>query len=185
MAIWQFFYPLQAGRSRSRQRRKPRSKAMSKLLVKTKAGNGRVAHVTPRKRRLDLCRLRPAPAEAGRDASRQRPADREVCLVFVTGKATVSAGGKDFGLLGERMIALRGQAVVGLCAGGVGLDGDRRHRSRARGLLGAGPRRRPAGARHRAGRSRPGDARQGHQHALRHQHPARRTSRRIRCWWSR
>ncbi len=34
-------------------------------------------------------------------------------------------------------------------------------------------RRRPAGAAHRRRRCRPGGARQGHQHALRHQHPAR------------
>ena len=32
-----------------------------------------------------------------------RTDDRELCLVFVTGKGTVSVGGKDFGELGQRM----------------------------------------------------------------------------------
>ena len=45
--------------------------------------------------------------EIGRFAKGQtltwRTDDRELCLVFVSGKGTVSAGGKDFGELGQRM----------------------------------------------------------------------------------
>ena len=36
---------------------------------------------------------------------------------MLSGKARVEAGGQDFGVIGERNIAVRGQPVVGLCAG--------------------------------------------------------------------
>ena len=91
---------------------------MSKLLVKPKGGTGRVSHVTPESAGwtyvgFDLHRLKPGEtvsAETG---------DREVCLVFVTGKGKASAGGKDLGAARRAHVALRGQAVVGLCAGGL------------------------------------------------------------------
>lgn len=81
---------------------------MSKLLVKAKKGFGRVAHVTPETAGwtyvgFDLHRLEPgetASAETG---------GREVCLVFVTGKGKTSAGGKDLGVLGERMSPFEGK----------------------------------------------------------------------------
>jgi 5-deoxy-glucuronate isomerase len=75
---------------------------MPKLLVKPKRGTGLVSRVTPEDAGwtyvgFDLHRLEPGDsvsAETGR---------REVCLVFVTGKGTVTAGDQDFGLLGGRM----------------------------------------------------------------------------------
>ncbi len=81
---------------------------MSKLLLKRKAGNGRVAHVTPQSAGwtyvgFDLHRLKPG------DTVSARTEGREVCLVFVTGKGKASAGGKDFGLLGERMSPFDGK----------------------------------------------------------------------------
>src|SRR5690242_7649347 len=86
--------------TRTRRRPSPnrRSKRMSKLLVKADKGHGRVAHVTPKSAGwtyvgFDLHRLQPGESASGRTE------DREVCLVFVTGKGTAKAGGKDLGLL--------------------------------------------------------------------------------------
>ena len=81
---------------------------MSKLLLKKKAGTGRVAHVTPENAGwtyvgFDLHRLNPG------DTVAEKTGDREVCLVLVSGKAKISAGGKDFGLLGERMSPFDGK----------------------------------------------------------------------------
>ncbi|MER9346520.1 5-deoxy-glucuronate isomerase [Mesorhizobium sp. M0227] len=81
---------------------------MSKLLVKANKGHGRVAHVTPQIAGwtyvgFDLHRLKPGERASGKTD------DREVCLVFVTGKGTASAGGKDLGLLGERMSPFEGK----------------------------------------------------------------------------
>ncbi|TIU30182.1 MAG: 5-deoxy-glucuronate isomerase, partial [Mesorhizobium sp.] len=69
---------------------------MSKLLVKANKRDGRVAHVTPKSAGwtyvgFDLHRLRPGETASGQTA------DREVCLVFVTGKGKATAGGKDLG----------------------------------------------------------------------------------------
>jgi 5-deoxy-glucuronate isomerase len=81
---------------------------MPKLLVKSQKGTGRVAHVTPQSAGwtyvgFDLHRLKPG--ETISDATR----DREVCLVFVTGKGSARAAGEDFGLLGERMSPFEGK----------------------------------------------------------------------------
>ncbi|TGR63913.1 5-deoxy-glucuronate isomerase, partial [bacterium M00.F.Ca.ET.194.01.1.1] len=67
---------------------------MSKLLVKADKGNGRVAHVTPQGAGwtyvgFDLHRLKAGETVSG------KMGDREVCLVFVTGKGKASAGGKE------------------------------------------------------------------------------------------
>jgi 5-deoxy-glucuronate isomerase len=75
---------------------------MSKLLVKPHGTSGRVTHVTPKSAGwtyvgFDLYHLKPgetASAETG---------EREVCLVYVSGKGRATAGGSEFGLLGERM----------------------------------------------------------------------------------
>ena len=89
---------------------------MSKLLVKpSPTRRPRPCHA--RQRRLDLCRLRPAPPGGRASRVARETGDREVCLVFVTGKATVSAGGKDLGALGGRMTPFEGKPVVGLRAG--------------------------------------------------------------------
>jgi 5-deoxy-glucuronate isomerase len=81
---------------------------MSRLLVKKRDGTGRVAHVTPQSAGwtyvgFDLHRLAPG------DTVSEHSGDREICLVLVTGKATVSAGGQDFGLIGERMSPFAGK----------------------------------------------------------------------------
>lgn len=81
---------------------------MSKLLIKAQKGTGRVAHVTPENAGwtyvgFDLHRLAPSETASGNSG------DKEVCLVFVTGKGTVSAGGKDLGALGERMSPFEGK----------------------------------------------------------------------------
>ena len=157
---------------------------MSKLLVKKQAGTGRIAHVTPENAGwtyvgFDLHKLKSG------DTVSAQTGGREVCLVLVSGKADISRRRQGFRRDRRAHEPLRGQAVVGLCPGEIELDGHRRHRCRARRLLGARPRRRSAGSPDRARRSRPGNARQGHQHALRHQHPAGRRSRRIRCSSSR
>ena len=81
---------------------------MSKLLVKADKGHGRVAHVTPKSAGwtyvgFDLHRLKPGESASGETE------EREICLVFVTGKGTAKAGGKDLGLLGERMSPFEGK----------------------------------------------------------------------------
>jgi 5-deoxy-glucuronate isomerase len=81
---------------------------MSKLLVKPKGNSGRVSHVTPQSAGwtyvgFDLHRLKPGEtvsAETG---------DREMCLVFVTGKGKASAGSEDFGSLGGRTSPFEGK----------------------------------------------------------------------------
>jgi len=81
---------------------------MSKLLVKPKGTSGRVSHVTPESAGwtyvgFDLHRLKPGEsvsAETGK---------REVCLVFVTGKGSASAGGKELGALGGRKTPFDGK----------------------------------------------------------------------------
>lgn len=74
---------------------------MSKLLIKPRAAHGRVHHVTPVSADwthvgFDLLKL-----EAGEQV-REETGEREVCLVLIAGKAEVSAGGKEFGIIGER-----------------------------------------------------------------------------------
>lgn len=81
---------------------------MSHLLVKSKPGTGHVATVTPESAGwtyvgFDLHRLK-----AGEGISAET-GDREACLVFVTGKGTVRAGGKELGELGQRMSPFEGK----------------------------------------------------------------------------
>jgi 5-deoxy-glucuronate isomerase len=80
----------------------------SRLLVKPTGTAGRVAAVTPQSAGwtyvgFELHRL--APGEAVSAAT----GEREVCLVLVTGKAAVSAGGSALGELGERMSPFEGK----------------------------------------------------------------------------
>jgi 5-deoxy-glucuronate isomerase len=75
---------------------------MANLLVKPNGTEGHVTAVTPQNAGwtyvgFDLHRLKPGEtvsAETG---------DREACLVWVSGKASASAAGKDFGSVGGRM----------------------------------------------------------------------------------
>ncbi|AJY46170.1 5-deoxy-glucuronate isomerase [Martelella endophytica] len=75
---------------------------MNKLLVKPKGTSGKVHDITPESAGwgyvgFSLYHLKP-----GETAS-EKTGDREVILVLVEGKATISGNGQDFGLLGERM----------------------------------------------------------------------------------
>ncbi len=75
---------------------------MSKLLVKPQGTTGRVTHVTPESAGwtyvgFDLHRLKPGETVSGETG------DREVCLVWVSGKGEARAGTRDFGVIGERM----------------------------------------------------------------------------------
>ena len=81
---------------------------MSNLLVKSKPGTGHVANVTPESAGwtyvgFDLHRMK-----AGEGISAET-GDRETCLVFVTGRGTVKAGGKELGELGKRMSPFEGK----------------------------------------------------------------------------
>jgi 5-deoxy-glucuronate isomerase len=81
---------------------------MSKLLLKAGQGKGHVAHVTPETAGwtyvgFDLHKL-----DAGQPVDGQT-GDKEVCLVFVTGKGRVTANGEDLGLLGNRMSPFDGK----------------------------------------------------------------------------
>lgn len=81
---------------------------MSKLLIKANKAKGHVASVTPESAGwtyvgFDLHRL--AAGETASGAS----GDKELCLVFVTGKGEVTAGGKALGVLGERMSPFDGE----------------------------------------------------------------------------
>jgi 5-deoxy-glucuronate isomerase len=81
---------------------------MSKLKLTPKRGQGLVASVTPKSAGwtyvgFDLHRLKAGDAASGESGG------NEACLVLVTGKARVSAAGKDFGLIGERMSPFEGK----------------------------------------------------------------------------
>lgn len=81
---------------------------MSRLLVKPEKGHGLVSHVTPQSAGwtyvgFDLHRLKPGETVSARTGG------REVCLVLVTGKGRALAGGKDFGVLGERISPFKGK----------------------------------------------------------------------------
>ena len=80
----------------------------SKLRVRPKQGHGLVTSVTPqsagwRHVGFDLHRLRPG------DRAAAATGGREVCLVLVSGKGVVSAGGRDLGEIGARMSPFEGR----------------------------------------------------------------------------
>lgn len=80
---------------------------MPNLKVKPSGTHGRVTHVTPENAGwtyvgFDLHRMKPGETVSGETG------DREVCLVWVTGKGKASAGTKDFGTLGGRMNPFEG-----------------------------------------------------------------------------
>lgn len=81
---------------------------MADLLVRPKGDSGLVTHVTPesagwRHVGFDLHRLK-----AGESAGAET-GGREICLVFVSGRGSVTAGGEDFGTLGARMSPFEGK----------------------------------------------------------------------------
>jgi 5-deoxy-glucuronate isomerase len=80
----------------------------SRLLVKPKGQDGLVSRVTPESAGwtyvgFELHRLAPGKVAAATTGN------REVCLVLVTGKASVVAGGKDFGEIGGRVSPFEGK----------------------------------------------------------------------------
>lgn len=82
----------------------------SRLLVKPdlSAADGRVIHVTPESAGwsyvgFDLYRLSAGSSAAGGEA------DREACLVMISGRASVSAGGVDLGTVGDRASPFEGK----------------------------------------------------------------------------
>ena len=134
------FLPLQAGRC-DQGRGRGRTEGvdpMSKLLVKADKGHGRVAHVTPESAGwtyvgFDLHRLKPGETRLGRDR-------RARGLPGLRHRQGQGAGRRQGSRPARRAhVALRGQAVVGLCARRLRLVGDGRDRSGTRRLLGAGP----------------------------------------------
>ena len=81
---------------------------MANLLVKPKGSQGCVTCVTPESAGwayvgFELHRLKP-----GETASAQT-GDRELCLVWISGKGKAAAGGKDLGSVGGRMSPFDGQ----------------------------------------------------------------------------
>jgi 5-deoxy-glucuronate isomerase len=75
--------------------------------MKSKAGDGRVIHVTPQNARwkyvgFDLWKLQPGGIAVGNDG------DRETCLIFVSGQGQVHAGTTDYGVIGERTSPFQG-----------------------------------------------------------------------------
>lgn len=82
---------------------------MSKLLVRPKREErGRVVNVTPQSAGWTYVGFELHRLQRGEMVSAET-ADREVCLVFISGKGTVEANGRDFGLLGERMSPFDGK----------------------------------------------------------------------------
>ena len=80
---------------------------MPNLKVKPSGKTGRVTHVTPESAGwtyvgFDMYRLKPGETTAGETG------EREVCLVWVSGKGKASAGTRDFGTLGGRMSPFEG-----------------------------------------------------------------------------
>ncbi len=84
---------------------------MTKLLIKPEGAKGRVIHVTPENAGwhyvgFDVHRLDRGETVAGFEKG------REICLVFITGTGVVSAGGQNFGALGERMSPFEGKPAA-------------------------------------------------------------------------
>lgn len=84
---------------------------MPELRVRPLGKTGRVHHVTPQSARwtyvgFDLHRLSPG------ETAKASTGDREICLVFVSGKGRVRAGGKDFGEQGGRSTPFEGKPAA-------------------------------------------------------------------------
>lgn len=81
---------------------------MSDLIVKPSGTEGWTINVTPESAGwtyvgFDLHELPPG------ESAHNKTGDREVCLVLVSGKARITAGGTDFGLVGSRMSPFEGK----------------------------------------------------------------------------
>lgn len=91
---------------------------MSRLLVKPAPGPGRIVNVTPQSAGWTYVGF-----EVHRLASGQRAGgmtgDREVCLVLISGRARISAGGVDFGVVGGRASPFEGKPDSVYAPGGA------------------------------------------------------------------
>jgi 5-deoxy-glucuronate isomerase len=74
---------------------------MSKLLVKPNKSGGPVHHVTPQSAGWTYVGFDVHDLAAGQTLSAET-GDQEICLVLIAGKAAITAGSEDFGVLGER-----------------------------------------------------------------------------------
>ncbi|MDQ0395209.1 5-deoxy-glucuronate isomerase [Labrys monachus] len=74
---------------------------MSKLLIKPGKAGGLIHRVTPHSAGWTHVGFEVRDLQAG-DTLSAETGDREVCLVLLAGRASVEAGGRDFGVLGER-----------------------------------------------------------------------------------
>jgi 5-deoxy-glucuronate isomerase len=81
---------------------------MSRLLVKPKPGGGKIISVTPATAGWTYVGFE-VHQLAARESVTGETKDREVCLVLISGKAKVGAGGRDFGAIGERMTPFEGK----------------------------------------------------------------------------
>ena len=81
---------------------------VSTLRVHPSGTSGRITHITPQSAGwtyvgFDVHKLAKGVGAEGKDGA------RETCLVLISGTARITAGGKDFGLLGERANPFEGR----------------------------------------------------------------------------
>jgi 5-deoxy-glucuronate isomerase len=91
---------------------------MSRLHVRPQAERGKVISVTPQSagwRHVGFEVQALSPGEIAAAAT----GEREVCLVLVSGKARIKAGGQDFGVVGERMTPFAGKPHAVYVSGGT------------------------------------------------------------------
>jgi len=83
---------------------------MARLHLRQSAPDShhRVLHITPESASWDYVGFDLHRLAAGETVS-EETGDREVCLVFLTGRGKAEAGGEDFGVLGERMSVFEGK----------------------------------------------------------------------------
>jgi 5-deoxy-glucuronate isomerase len=81
---------------------------VSKLLIRPSASHGKIVDVTPQGAGWTYVGFALHRLRAG-EMVRAETGGRENCLVFVTGRGRVSAGGEDLGLLGGRMSPFDGK----------------------------------------------------------------------------
>ncbi len=75
---------------------------MSRLLVKPRGKSGRVIEVTPQSAGWTYVGFELHRVETGQTVS-GHSTSRETCLVWISGKGAATAGGNEFGTIGERM----------------------------------------------------------------------------------
>ena len=81
---------------------------MSRLHVRPRGEHGKVTSITPQSAGWKHVGFEIQKLAKGESAA-AATGEREVCLVLVSGKAKVKAGGKDFGVVGERMTPFEGK----------------------------------------------------------------------------